>query len=286
MSDRVTSRLMLSAACALVLGLQVFAQGSASIVLRSGERRPAQNIGFFDGSQLIVRTSFEEEPRFPIDQVAYIDFGGAPDTAIRLDGSRQAIVLRDGRVLRGQVMRIGHPNDDQHAPYLISFRTSAGDERRFSATEVARVYFNEPTSTATEAQPGRRFRRGDRAIGTSGVDDARVITVAARQRWTPTGIIVNRGELVELQTTGQIRLNRDGVTASPDGSAGNDPHSPLPNTLAGALIGRIGNGQPFGIGSQTSLRMPDSGELFLGVNDSVLSDNDGAFRVEIRLGIQ
>jgi len=28
--------------------------------------------------------------------------------------------------------------------------------------------------------------------------------------------------------------------------------------------------------------MPESGQLVLGINDSVLTDNDGAFRVEIR----
>jgi hypothetical protein len=284
MFHRQTARLLAGVACALGLGVQLIAQ-SASIVLRSGERRPAQNIGFFDGNQLIVRTSFEEEPRFPIDQVAYIDFGGASDTAIRLNGSPAGVVLRNGQVLRGQVIRIGHANDDQQAPYLISFRTSGGDDRQLSGNDVARVYFGEPTATASSGQSGR-FRRRDRGIATSGASDLRVVTVSARQRWTSTGIVVNRGERWSLQTSGQIRLNRGGVTASPDGGNGNDPGSPLPNTLVGALIGRIGNGQPFAIGSQTSIGMPDSGELFFGVNDSQLNDNDGAFRVELRRTIQ
>jgi len=284
MFHRQTVRLLLSVAWVVGLGLQVTAQ-SASIVLRSGERRPAQNIGFFDGHALIVRTSFEEEPRFPIDQVAYIDFGGASDTAIRLNGSPAGVVLRNGQVLRGQVTRIAHTNDDQQAPYLISFRTSAGADRQLSGNDVARVYFGESTATASSERSGR-FRRGDRGIATSGASDLRVVTVSARQRWTATGIVVNRGERWSLQTSSQIRLNRDGVTASPDGGNGNDPGSPLPNTLVGALIGRIGNGQPFAIGSQTSIGMPDAGELFLGVNDSQLDDNDGAFRVEIRPAIQ
>ena len=284
MFRRQNARLLLSVACVLGLGAQVVAQ-SASIVLRTGERRPAQNIGFFDGTSLIVRTSFEEEPKFPIDQVAYIDFGTGPDTPVRLNGAPMAVVLNNGQVLRGQVTRIGHPNDDQKAPYLISFRTTAGAERQLSGTEVARVYFGESAATDASA-PFGGFRRGNRGIATSGTSDQRVVNVSARQRWTPTGLMVNRGERWSLQSSGQIQLNRDGVSASTDGGNGNDPRSPLPNTLVGALIGRIGNGQAFGIGSQSSIEMPDSGELFLGVNDSQLNDNNGAFRVELRRAIQ
>jgi hypothetical protein len=63
--------------------------------------------------------------------------------------------------------------------------------------------------------------------------------------------------------------------------------SPLPNQFAGALIGRIGNGQPFAIGDQASLQMPASGPLYLGVNDDVMNDNQGQFNVVIgRTGIR
>jgi hypothetical protein len=57
--------------------------------------------------------------------------------------------------------------------------------------------------------------------------------------------------------------------------------APLPTSLAGALIGRIGNGRPFGIGNQTSIPAPAAGQLFLGINDGQLDDNSGEFRVEI-----
>jgi hypothetical protein len=57
--------------------------------------------------------------------------------------------------------------------------------------------------------------------------------------------------------------------------------APLPRQFAGALIGRIDNGQPFGIGNQASLRMPASGILYLGVNDDIVSDNSGQFDVVV-----
>ena len=39
------------------------------------------------------------------------------------------------------------------------------------------------------------------------------------------------------------------------------PNAPIPGALAGALIGRIDNGRPFGIGNQTSIVAPASGLL-------------------------
>ena len=57
---------------------------------------------------------------------------------------------------------------------------------------------------------------------------------------------------------------------------------PLPGQLAGALIGRVGNGQVFGIGNQGGpLSMPDAGILYLGVNDDNVGDNQGAFTVTV-----
>ncbi len=56
----------------------------------------------------------------------------------------------------------------------------------------------------------------------------------------------------------------------------------MPQTLAGALIGRIGAVQMFGIGNQTGpLEMPADGRLFLGINDDNVADNQGEFQVQI-----
>jgi hypothetical protein len=59
------------------------------------------------------------------------------------------------------------------------------------------------------------------------------------------------------------------------------PNSPIPSALAGALIGRIDNGQPWGLGNQTTIVAPASGLLYLGVNDDLLTDNSGSFTVRI-----
>jgi hypothetical protein len=90
--------------------------------------------------------------------------------------------------------------------------------------------------------------------------------------------------VLTFNTTGEIMLgpNPDDVATSAGVKAGRmAANAPLPQSLAGALIGRIGNGQPFGIGNQTSIVMPAAGRLFLGINDDNFNDNSGEFRVEI-----
>ena len=114
---------------------------------------------------------------------------------------------------------------------------------------------------------------------------SRTITVPANQQWTATGIRVTQGDRLQLQETGQISLrpNDPKDVAIPPGSLLQRyaPNAPMPRALAGALIGRIDGGQPFGIGNLSSILAPASGMLYLGVNDDVVSDNTGQFSVTI-----
>ena len=44
----------------------------------------------------------------------------------------------------------------------------------------------------------------------------------------------------------------------------------------GGLIGKVGNGRAFSIGSAPqAIRMPATGTLFLGINDLTFNDNSG-----------
>jgi hypothetical protein len=89
---------------------------------------------------------------------------------------------------------------------------------------------------------------------------------------------------VNLVTTGQVGLSSDpNDIATPAGAKSGRyaPRSPLPSSLAGALIGRVGNGPPFGIGDQRSFPAPATGLLYLTVNDDEKNDNSGEFGVTI-----
>ena len=254
------------------------AQVNATVVTKSGERHTGRNVGFrTDRGEVSVRTSQHEEPRLKLDQVAYIEFGGTPQTQVSLSGSQHAVVLRDGTVHKGQVIEIGHTNPgDESTPFLVTFRTEGGEERRLPVSQVGRVYFSDQAATATSGQQGQAQLESPTGDG---------ITVSARQQWTPTGLMVRSGDRLTFQTSGEIQLsnNADDV-AGPAGarSQRKATGAPLPQNFAGALIARVGTGQPFPIGDQTSVTMPANGQLFLGINDDELNDNRGEFRVKIQ----
>jgi hypothetical protein len=110
------------------------------------------------------------------------------------------------------------------------------------------------------------------------------VRVDANPAWTDTGLTVRRGDRVAFRATGEINFGRSpGQTAGSDGNAslrkGSYPVSGMP---VGALVGRIGNGAPFAIGSNTQpITMPADGRLTLGVNDDQVGDNSGFFSVVV-----
>lgn len=255
------------------------AQVTATVVMKNGERHQGQNAWTrVDKGEFALRKSLHDQLRVSVNDVAYVDFGGTTDTQVNLTGSQHAIVMRNGNVVRGQVIEMGHVNpEDQSSEYLVTFRDEQGQERRLPASQVGRVYFANPGATATT---GTATGTGQTAGG--------AITVSARQQWTPTGINVQKGENVRFSTTGRIQLSADSNDVAESAGALSQrlaPGSPLPRAFAGALIGRIGpNGQPFAIGNQASVQMPEAGQLFLGINDDNVADNQGEFRVEVQRG--
>ncbi len=109
-----------------------------------------------------------------------------------------------------------------------------------------------------------------------------LVVVDAKHPWVDSGLTVQKGERVSFEAEGIIRWG-----VEPDQVAGPEGHDAKPGKLGkGGLIGRVGvNGKPFPIGrARAPLRMPKSGELFLGINDFVFEDNMGSFSVTISRG--
>ena len=276
MTPRIWLCAVLTAVVSASAASVVAQSNDVTIVMKSGERQPATNVTYMDRRDLVARTSFQDEPRIPVSDVAYIDFGGTADVSIGLSGPQEALMLRDGTILKGQVLQINHTDAENHAtPYLVSFMTSAGETRRVAAPELARIYFGESAVTASS---------------TTAAAGGRVVTIDARQAWTSTTLTVRKGERVRFAATGQIRLsnNAENDLASPDGhlQARLDQGSPLVSVPVGALIGRVNNGRPFAIGSNAEVTMPAAGGLFLGINDSNMADNQGSFGVDVFAGVR
>jgi hypothetical protein len=113
---------------------------------------------------------------------------------------------------------------------------------------------------------------------------ARSVSVPGNRQWTVTNIRVNQYDTLRFDVNGEVRFTPNANDRA--GAAGSLDHryvsaAPLPNAFAGALIARIDNGAPFAIGDQSSVRMPASGILYLGINDDNVSDNSGQFQVVI-----
>ena len=127
---------------------------------------------------------------------------------------------------------------------------------------------------------GQVFDESDTTAPTAGEE----IVVYPQERWTDTALRVRAGHLIYFDTTGTVRLSSergDLATAAGARSGRRAADSPLSNQPAGALIGRIDNGDPFFIGNRRTVRAPVGGRLYLGVNDDYLEDNSGSFRVMV-----
>jgi len=129
------------------------------------------------------------------------------------------------------------------------------------------------------------------------------VTVASDVSWTDTELDVREGEEVIFRAEGGISLQRGNPMAycGPDGYDLRTVQQPIRDKNLGSLIGSVvqlislevdeKTGEEirnelieyFYIGSGNTVRMPLTGHLFLGVNEKLVSDNEGRFSVEIGL---
>jgi hypothetical protein len=180
------------------------------------------------------------------------------------------LVMRNGTRVRGEFI--------SYRSGTIEFveRRSFGGGRtiRVDRDEVARIEFEE-TTTSRDG-----FSGGGRPAGMR----ERQAVVSANTPWNDTGIDVRQGQVIYFEATGTVTWGpsrRDGPAGERNSPV--NPNRPMPNRPAAALIGKVGPGDDFFfIGADTgAIRVRTSGRLYLGVNDDVLNDNRGNFRVVV-----
>jgi hypothetical protein len=245
------------------------AQQPATLVLRSGEHVSGELADMGADFTMLVNG---QTRHYPINEVVLIDFvgggSGLPDTELsRIPSSGHLTVLRDSQMFTGRL------TDISGIPMQLVFNTDQG-ERRINAGSIGRVYLAQPSVVAATGVP---------PVAPAGTQ--RSFTVPATTQWITTGINVRQGQPVTFSTSGQIQFSPNPADmAGPAGATNQryEPRAPIGSALAGALIGRIGTGRPFGIGDQTTpIAMPATGRLFLGINDSNVRDNSGQFTVTL-----
>lgn len=203
--------------------------------------------------------------------------------------------ITTGQQDQGHNARTNYRDSDAYRNADLGYQASFGDRNAYRLKfqdGFERGYTDGYGQSRSTTDRGGRYlpnapnaRNADQIV-TPGLQlpSALTIAVPGNRQWTATNIRVNEGDTVRFQTTGEVRFM--GTAEGRAGAAGSIgqkyvPGAPLPRAFAGALIGRIDNGLPFGIGDQTSLRMPATGTLYLGINDDNVSDNTGQFQVEI-----
>ncbi len=285
----VARRVAIATALAASSGLTTFAAADERVtaLLRGGERVTGRFDGFTNGL-VHIDVSDTDERKIPVGDVALIDLVGAaqglPETELReARGDDHVLLLKGGSAVKGRLVSIEGSEREKSNPQptMVVFRTASGEERRVRLSEVGRLYLGRyPGAAPADSTAAPPPTRTPGQTGQSGA-----ITVNANQRWVQTGITVAKGQQVSFASSGEVQLSQDNADVATTGgsklgrrlSAG-----PLPGNLAGALIGRVGNGNPFGIGDQTGpMPMPDAGMLYLSVNDDNVEDNRGAFNVTV-----
>lgn len=118
------------------------------------------------------------------------------------------------------------------------------------------------------------------------------LTLPGATQWLDTGVYLNAGDGVSIRASGTIYVNGADGPESPVGDpnctqAGGPSFAsqfPDPEATCYSLIGRIGSGAPFEVGSGTHLAGVSAGELYIEINDNYYPDNSGSWSVSIAKG--
>jgi hypothetical protein len=283
-------RVLLGSLLAGAVGVVAMANHPATFVLRSGERVSGE-LSYKGGTSYTLNGK-----DYPSADIALIEFvpGTPPQAELQqvpgVDNNpneleRHVFVTRGGEVIFGKIYKVSEDGN------VFTYDRREGGRHDIASDQLARVYvnpgtartvyaavLNAPAATPTPA-PAPAPAPPPAPVATGGT----TIRVPANQAWTDTGILVNQGDRVAFQASGEIVYGRSaGQTATPDGGPDRRAQYPIPTLPVGALLGRVGAGAPFAIGTQTQpLPMPATGRLFLGINDNELADNAGFYTVVV-----
>lgn len=125
------------------------------------------------------------------------------------------------------------------------------------------------------------FGAGDRIV--------EEVRVPATFAWTDTTVDLEIGDRLSITAEGVLRdnvIDRPEREFTPDGepdTAGEHPGDPHRGLNHAALVGQIGDGRVFAVGSGHEQTVERAGTLRLGINDSILDDNAGQFVAEIEV---
>ncbi len=110
------------------------------------------------------------------------------------------------------------------------------------------------------------------------------LDIFAYRDWQATGVQLELGQPIQIRAQGRWSYT-PGEWNGPGGHTRFRAPSfyPVPSVPGGALIGRVGeHGEIFFVGDTLNLRAPLAGQLYLRIDDDILTDNEGKVTVEVK----
>ena len=258
------------------------AQTRVTFLMRNGERIVG-DLTYKGGSDYTLNG--RDIPAGDVAVIAFVSSDPTPQEVSRVptvdnnpsELERHVCVTRDGSMVFGKLYKFSADGN------IITFDQREGGRHDVAASNMARIYIN-PAAARVVYGPilaalNPSAAASPAAIGTSG-SNVRV----PGNTWVNSGFTVRRGEALRFSATGDVMWSTEAADRATPGGAPNRKQPgrpPVANAPGGALIARIDNGKPFLIGNQGLVKMPTNGQLFLGINDDVLTDNTGDFFVTI-----
>ena len=127
---------------------------------------------------------------------------------------------------------------------------------------------------------------------------ATVTVPASSASGVSSTVTVHTGDTVTITASGSAGYGAEGAApcvgypvTAPDGSRTlggtncgpkDDPNATLSGAAIGLLIGRIGTGAWFGVGSSDTFTPDATGTLTLAYNDSIYTDNTGSYSATVK----
>tara|TARA_B100000315_G_scaffold221678_1_gene225231 strand:+ start:330 stop:1742 length:1413 start_codon:yes stop_codon:yes gene_type:complete len=109
--------------------------------------------------------------------------------------------------------------------------------------------------------------------------------IKANKSWQSSGAIVQKENTYKITASGKWRHGNipffPNPWFAPDGVGSNNINTIVKDISTGTLIARIGNNQPFAVGSSLVIKADSDGILFFRMNDTILFDNEGEIEVVV-----
>lgn len=153
-------------------------------------------------------------------------------------------------------------------------------KKTFPLAKIWKIEFNTPKQDILQSQfetesKYKKLRRRKRL---------KKVTLHGDKQWIDTGIRLKPGRDILFDIVGSITINKE-TTVLQNGELELQWHrnKQMPTQPTGAVIARVGEeGKAFYVGdNKAPIRITAEGNLFIGINDFLFTDNTGKFQVSI-----